>query len=526
MSKARNFFLWITILVAAAGCTDILDQEPKTTLAPGNFYTNIENFEVGVNGAYDALRMAYSTGELAYWRRDLWTDNMVPSASSSIAVNVTAGELTPFSPLPGSFWEEYYASINTINEVLVAIEATDLTETETLHRLEGELLFLRSMLYIDLVMLFGDIPYLRRPPGFSESFFIEVTPKTVVWENIHADLDRAIDMLPATYEPGQRGRATQGAALALQARAWLYDTGSADHWNRLLDYTTRLIDNAPVYGYTLYDDGTPDSYYNLFTTDDHPEDIFSLQHSANLNNWGTFSNDKDVNSYIVTTSLVEAFETTDGRIVTDTADPGYSYFNKEPRFAASILHVGGQRTGTDIFHFVPGNAVFAVSAKIKKGVNYSLPDLKQDPGNQMLLRYADVLLMHAEALNETSDHLGAIDFLKMVRDRAGLPTSLTADYTTVQAAIRHERRVEFCFEGTRYFDIVRWDIGSQVFSGDAETYDRTAYSEVNGDTPREAYPYQKLTEYAYRFIPERRYLFPIPDNERRLNSDLPQNLGY
>ena len=288
MSDQLGFYSFILVLAIFAGCTDILDQEPKITLAPETFYTSVENLEVGVNGAYDALRAAYSDGEPTYWRRDLWTDNLVPSENSNVTDNVTAGQLSPFSPLPDSFWKQHYAAVNAINEVLLAARGSSFPEQQALDRLEGELLFLRAMLYTDLVMLFGDIPFIEEPLSFSESFAIEKTPKPQVWENIHRDLDRAIAILPPVYEQDDVGRATQGAAMTLQLRTWLYDTQVPDHWNKALEYSKTLISNANTYGYALYNDGTPDSFYHLFITDNHEEEVFSLQQAADLNNCNSF----------------------------------------------------------------------------------------------------------------------------------------------------------------------------------------------------------------------------------------------
>lgn len=521
----KNQFILFCVVLTFFGCEDYLNKIPQTSLSPELYYTNDKKIELGVNGVYANLRKCYDTKDYAYWKRDAWTDNLIPGTDYSNLEELITGKMNQYSSMAEEMWSVYYATIISANGVLNYADLEDNISNPTIKRCIGELLFIRSLMYIDLVMVYGDIPLITDLITIKESMTIPRTLTEKVWEQIHADLDRAIDYLPVTYSSNNNGRATKGAAITLQARAYLYHTQHASNWDKVIYYTKLLTDNENTYNYNLYDDGTNDSYYNLFLTPYNKEIVFSVQYANDTKNWNSISNDKYLQQFDVSVSLINEFENNDGARV-PVSDPSFTFFNKDPRFSASLLHIGGSLNKTNKQYFLGTNTTYAVSTRVKKGCDYTLTNMKQDYNHQILLRYSDVLLMQAEALNEVGDQAGAITLIKRVRDRVKLPTNIASTYEDVKQALMHERRIEFCFEGTRYFDIIRWDIGTQVFIGDAFVLDKNKMKTINVNTPQNEYSYPVLKALTYSFSPERKYLFPIPNSELIKNKELKQNKGY
>jgi hypothetical protein len=288
----------------------------------------------------------------------------------------------------------------------------------------------------------------------------------------------------------------------------------------------------PEYGYSLYSD-----YTDLFryAGEDNDEIILAERHMVGQRSHDAFEayaprsmlGGSDV---VPLRSLVDAYEMRDGLSIEESPlyDPENPYENRDLRLYGTLLYPGAEFDG-EIYNSLPDSPTadrvkndFNATATGYQQIKYVDPADREDRGNSgidlIILRYADVLLMYAEAkieLNEIDQSV--YDAINAVRERAGLPPvtgPLTQD--ELREIVRHERRVELALEGLRLFDIRRWEIGEEVMPGRSYGIDY-----VNDEGELETI----LGDNRF-FDPARDYLWPIPLKELDLNAELGQNPGY
>jgi len=346
------------------------------------------------------------------------------------------------------------------------------------------------------------------------------TDRKDVIAKVLSDLDSAAAALPLKYSGGDVGRATKGAAMALKAKVLLWEAsplfaGASDpaKWQAAADAAQAVMNLAGT-GYGLYAD-----YRALFLpqNENNKEVIFDVQFIyPDLGNSFDLI-DKQYNTNAPLLDIANAYDMNNGLPITDPAsgfDPAHPYANRDPRLYQTIVFPG------DTFMTVPVTPTrFAITGYgLKKYSIYDKgappagkSDLKggQSETNYILLRYADVLLMYAEAKNEAvGPDATVFTALNAVRKRAGMPdisTALTQD--SLRTVIRHERRVEFAGEGMYYNDIRRWKTAEQVLGQPIYKYDGSKLETRKFDATRD-------------------YWWPIPQTERDLNPNLTQNDKY
>ena len=393
-----------------------------------------------------------------------------------------------------TLWTGYYSLINKANIVLdqVANNAAVTATPEAKMQAEAEAKFIRGYAYFMLVRLFGRVPIVDKIyTDVTSQSNIPQSTAAQVYAFIESDLKTAAAGLPATWDSRFTGRATSGAANGMLAKVYLYQ----QKWALALS-TAQLVINSGV-----YDLSTP--YAQIFseTGENSKESVFEIQATANATNpeaygvqytnvqgvRGTGAWDMGWGFNVPSTQLEAAYETGD------------------PRRARTILYAGG----TSIY----GEAIPAglPNPRYNNKV-YTNPSVRSSVGNRFgwwmnvrILRYADVVLMAAEAANETGNATLALDYLERVRARARagnaalLPRVTTTDAAALRTAIRQERRVELGMEHERFFDTVRWGIAQQVLAAAGKT----------------------------NFNPARDVLLPIPQTQIDLSKGvLTQNPGY
>jgi hypothetical protein len=392
-------------------------------------------------------------------------------------------------------------------------------------------------MYLQLVSLFGDVPMPLVPMTDAEARELTNTPAAQIYNQILADLDAAIPVLPASYTGNDVGRGTKWAALAFKARAALY----AGRYQIAADAAKQIIDGG---AFTLHP-----NYAQLFSyAGENSKEIILARNyaktaqAAGLNNnifgeYGPPTN--SASGHVVPIrALVDAYLMKDGQPTSTsplfnakpwTPTDTLSYTsNRDPRLAATILYPGAPWDG-GTFDSRPvglsakpeainlGNENVSVTGfNIRKYID--LTD-KADRGNggidMILMRYADVLLMYAEAKFELGQNDAlALAAFNLVRTRAGMPTVATL----TQADIRLERRIELAFEGLRLFDIRRWKTAATVMPTPVVT--GIDYINASGTKVTATYPASA------RQFPARAYLWPIPQSELDLNANLKQNPGF
>lgn len=353
------------------------------------------------------------------------------------------------------FWSGQYQEINLCNQVLDNVPGITMDESLKARYL-AEAKFVRAYCYFRLVRAFGDVPLRLKVPQTAEEFNLPRTPKADVWAAVEQDLTDAASTLPASYGGADLGRATKGAALALHAKVAMYQTlDNSSKWNDVLTYTNQVMGM----GYQLFGD-----FEKLFRIENENsvESIFEIQAALIPNNSAASnsqysqvqgvrgSNGGGWGFNVPTQSLVDEYE------------------NGDPRMDATIIFRGETTPEGDAIPTVGDNPMYNQKSYVPFGdwVSGYTEGCQQ---NIRVIRYAEVLLMNAEANNELGNSGAALSVLESVRSRARagdstiLPQVTTNDQTQLRQAIWHERRVELAMEFDRYFDVIRQGRGATVF---------------------------------------------------------------
>ncbi len=429
-------------------------------------------------------------------------------------------------------WENLYKGVQASNTFLANIDRIETDNTTLINSLTGEVMVLRSWFYIRLAMLFGDVPLIVESLPLSESYSVSRTPVEQIWDFIELDLTQAANLLPV--DQSTSGRITKGAALGLKARAMLY----AGRWAKAAEAAKAVMDLGK---YSLYP-----SYENFYTyaAESNSEVIFEQQFERNLGshrlalNISPNSLRPTANNTVPTHIAVDAFQMTNGKSISDGDsgfDPFNPYENRDPRLRYAIFLPGDMFPDGSILDSYPGSTTGDAvddnsEAHTRTGFYqrkyFTAEDLQADLAtsgiNLVHMRYADVLLMYAEAKIEANDiDDSVIEAINQVRARADVnmpayPLSMR-DQNELRDMVRNERLVELCFEGLRYFDIRRWKVSENVIPG--KVLGMTYVDENNQLVTVEAGIIKEFNK-------DRDYLWPLPADELILNENLVQNPNW
>lgn len=530
--KSRYLFLSaLVVTMPLGGCQSsdsLLDVVSPTTVSDAIFWTQEADAVLFLTGTYSALPGWFDVIGL-----DGVTDNGGVNRQFDNRYVYSDGSFDPQSAYSRNQWVQYYNGVARANTLLSNIDRIPAAKIDATRKARyiAEAKFLRGALYLQLVGLFGPVPMPLVPVTDAQARELTNETTAKLYDQILLDLDAATAGLPVSYAGADIGRATKGAALAYKARAALY-AGR----NQIAADAAKAVMNLGVYSLLA-------DYANLFlyAGEGSAETIFARRYAKAAQATGQANGifaeygpptNAGPSRVVPIRSLVDAYQMIDGKPITASAlyDPAWNkmYDNRDPRLAATILYPTASWDGA-VFDSRPlpiskrpeaingGNENVSVTGyNIRKYID--LTD-KADRGNGgvdvLLMRYADVLLMFAEAKVALGQaDASALAALNLVRVRAGMP-ALT---TLTQADVRYERRVELAFEGLRLFDIRRWQIATQVMPASAVT--GIDYIDAAGVKKTAAQPASA------RAFPPRAYLWPIPQSELDLNKGLKQNAGF
>lgn len=386
---------------------------------------------------------------------------------------------TPRTEEFNNFWKLEYKGITQCNTVIEKVAPIAMDE-DLKNRIIAEAYFLRAFYYFQLTQVFGDVQLITKITPPAEIKFAK-SPVADIYAQIIKDCDFAAQYLPATYPASETGRATKGAAFALAAETNLY----AKNWSGVLTYVQKVKDLG-IYGLMA-------DYADNFkkNTQNNKESVWEIQHTNLQLGVGN-----SLNQTWLSKKVPDGYgfaEVTQGYY--DEFEPG------DPRRDFTIAS-----NNQDYFGVIYKNSFSSTRHSPRK---YLQPDStvtqKADGDiNVTPIRYAEVLLWEAEALNELGRTVDAQEPLEEVRARARnqaanpdttLPAVTTTDPEVMRQAIRHERSVELGFEMHKFFDYVRWGIAAE-----------------------------KLAPYG--FVANKNEHFPLPQQEIDLNPFLTQNTGY
>ena len=489
------------LVLIATGCSkDFLDRDPYIGSSAGNFYQTAEDAEAATIACYAPLQVEISDGAHFRW---YFGDIVSDDADKGGSGDTDEPDLLEFEgffgdPSSGIVLGELktaYKGITYCNLALENIPGVDMDELEK-SALLGEAQFLRAYWYFNLVTTFGRVPLVTRSLAPSE--FAQPQAETdEIWAQIVADLEEAAANLPekSAYSTAETGRATRGAANALLAKAHLYQGNWAECRSRCED----VVNSGEYF--------LDPNYGSIFTEagENGPGSIWEIQYANNTGgNWGAqfWSDGSYTNVFqrargtfsgygfnLPTQDFVDEFEVWTVNDTTELTDPrlGYTVYKINDN-ASDWGQITEESTGAP--HPYYARKYFNPASELAP-----FGDPNPNGGsNDRVIRFADVLLMHAEACNRSGDDATAIASLNLVRARATVPAVDGLSGQTLLNAIWHERRVELGLEGHRFFDLVRQGRAAQLLDG---------------------------------FVPGKSELFPIPTAEITLsNGQLTQNPGY
>lgn len=491
LSRRRAVGL-VAALLLFTGCNDILNTEPPDSINSANFFQTAGDAVAAVNGAYQPLQWP-KLYNMRMWTTDIIAGNSVVGAGGGTD-GIETKNLADFVALssnPGvlDLWRGPWPGILRANLVLAKVPGIDM-DAGLKNRVLGEAHFLRALYYFNLVRLFGGVPEITAPQNPGDDLRPARASAQAIYDDvIIPDLQAAMQLLPPreSYSGPDVGRASLGSATGLLAEVYL----TLGDWQKVVDLTTQV----EALGYSL-DQNYADNFDP--TRENGPESLFEVQYfgKSNFNFWSnenqaawhsTFMGPR--NSGLVaggwgwnqpTQEFVDAYEPGDRRKdVTLLYEGG-------PAFDGQAYSAAWSTTGYNVRKFLVPHSV--------------APTYDADPLNFPVLRFADVLLMKAEALNELGRTNEAEAPLNLVRRRAGLGDVTGLSQPAMRDTILHERRVELAFEGKRWFDLIRVDGGQ--------------------------YGLDFLHSIGKTNATKDRLLLPIPQAEIDANPNLTQNPGY
>ncbi len=517
----KAFAFLIIFLLGTTACNkDFLERNPIDQGSVSGFFETQEDVIRAVNGIYDVFQGSIWGGAF-YWMQhnfDIMTDNGVGCCPweqqyTTIAKgehNSTTGGIINLK------WDFGYEGIFRANSVLENIEKVKL-DANTQKLIVAEVRFLRGLFYQEMTNLYGDLPLILKVIDRKEALTVKRDPKQQVLAAIYADLDFAEANLGLTPFRGDIGRPTKQAAIAVKARLKLYNKdyqGAAAEAKKIMDLAAA---NPSLIGLV-------ENYVDVFspTNENNKEVLFDIQYKGGTQGEGNFvqvalapgpegTPGNGWGSITPTDQLANSFYMRDGLPSSQSPlfDANNPYANRDPRLLGNLFVPGlstwrGETYKASLSGFSP---FFAVRKWVDPNALIGENGCSCNETNFILYRYADILMIFAEATNELSGPTAAVyDAVNQIRKRAGMPdfpAGLTKDQ--MREEIKHERHVEFPWEGTRYFDLIRW--------GDAEKV-----------IPNVTLFGQSLD--ARVFQAPKHNLFPIPQKEIDLNSNLTQNPGY
>ena len=431
-----------------SSCSDFLEQNPQTDLSENDFYKTADDILSAVNGAYSSLQEGDIYGNW-YVFGEIPSDNTRNQLSGSVT---TQNEFDQFyidtqNSMIANFWKAAYKVINRTNTILGRIDGIEIN-AELANRYKLECKFIRALMYFNLVRVYGDVPLVLKEISISESYDILREPKENVYNQIIADLKEA-QGLPVSYSTAEDGRATQGAAKALLANVYMTLHKYAEAETILAEIINSgrysLLENTPG---SLNIDG----YKNVFSPVNHnsKEGIFEIQFLKG--GYGEGSN--YANNFAPEnsgTNVVAVGGTGGNNIPEMDIYNAYEEGDLRRDFSMSLGYYDNRK-----------NNEWVESRYVCKFMD--VPYQNNDASNNYpVIRYADVILMYAEALNQNGKTAEACKYLNMTRRRGfGYQTTETSpvDLQTTDKAqfalmVEQERRVELAFENHRWFDLIR-----------------------------------------------------------------------
>ena len=531
MKKRFPILALAGVLVAVAACKDkFLTEVPSDFVSPENFYRNEGDALAAINASYATfINLQSPLSSSDYVGRNFWmlteyptevvTSRLSTANERSLIGNFNAQFNSAHSYLQ-TVWQAAYAGINRANSVIDNVPKIDMDPTRR-DQIVAEAKFLRSLHYYWLAGLFGGVPLKLEETKSIEGSTLPRSSAQDTWAQIEKDLTEAAAVLPTSWPSSEYGRATKGAALALLGKAYLQAAatggGSAGDYQKALD----AFDQVMALGYSL----DPD-YASLFTGQNErsPEIIFSLQnvrvagYGGRITEWFSPRTSPSIfppgaqNQFQAERPFFDSYDTNDVR--------------KAGTWLLSFTNAGKTIAWSWTSGIQSSSKYGSTGPVPRKYLDLAAPDGGAEEPDVIIIRYADVLLSAAEAINEISGpNATAYGYVDAVRARANV-APLTAGLTQDQFrdSLYVERRYELALEMEGVFDMRRdWPFAKSRIEAEMALLPNENKSPFTSSVEK----FTKQPDGTYVVpIDDKWRLYPIPARACELNPELAQNPGW
>jgi hypothetical protein len=572
----KNIFLFATagFFMMLSSCSkNLLDVTPTTGISGPTLFSDYNLTQAFVNNNYRDLTYGFYN---LHWQAFLLTaatDETLSAYESYAGVNIiNKGNLDP-SPTGGSFtgtfdgnayprqqaWANNYNYIAQCNQFFENVHLLQNATAADISRMTGEMKALRAFRYFNLVKHYGGVPIITKTFTLNDSFNVARNTIDECFSFIIKELDSAILLLPAVAT--NTGTIDQAVAMSLKSRVLL--TYASPLFNPAADLTrwqAAADASLAVMNLNRYSLVPWSAYKNMFIKFDagNTENIFVTINKPGVPSeghqddypWPGLTFEYAVMPFIrggnimytPCQQMVDSYETLGGKMITDPTsgyDPQNPYANRDPRLDVDVYHQGSQLNQSSIDFTSPDGIDFnqnqtVTGYMLAKFVDPSVYDaqgltLGSGQGGQpwIYMRYAEILLNYAEAINEAQGPANAYDAINQIRTRAGMPNLPGGlSQSDMRLRIQNERKVELAFEEHRFWDVRRWKIAETVNNFTAMGVSVTKSGSVlqyNYGVPSTG---GSLDYDPVRVFNAKNYFFPIPLAEIAADPNLVQNPGY
>lgn len=536
------YFILACSVLCCGGCSKFLERDPLSQAAEDTYWQTADDAQSGLNAVYSTLPDSRD-----FWR-DCHSDNSVMTNAwgEGGMGYVSMGTSSPTDAYISEEWRYDYIRIALY--YIDKLKGMDI-DAALKKQFNGEARFILAMRYFRMVQLFGDVPLIKEKPVDLDSAALPRSPKQDVLDYALQNVDSAINAgLP---DKDETGRISKAAAFMLKANIYLYmasykkfhdNQDDPDLWKE----AAGVADSVTTMGFSLVDD-----YASLFkheANDNNSEVILAYQYVQDkithmlpvlCSPAGTGITGEGWASFCPTRDLVDSYECTDGKSIQESAlyDVNNPWENRDKRLKETFMLPGVPvlRPNGAYTPYEPHPSYNMPEKMNNEGggltgfmyLKFNEPDFpkpEESYTNWPIYRYAETLLVLAEALNEYDPSNPKIAWaVDQVRTRAGLPgiDAYLGNQSKMRDIIREERRHEFVAEHKRYFDILRWKIAEDVLNKPAYGINSNVNDPI-GDWTKPMFKAQDRV-----FDPAKNYLWPVPQTAIDKNKNLlPQNPGW
>lgn len=446
----KNIILSISLMLFIVSCSERLELSPISNKNVGNFYQTEQQFYQAIIGCYDGLQNAVLKQNYSYMMTESRSDN------SWQQVDYDDGQTSRFIDNPSTqilntAWAASYSYIARCNYVLQNLETNNVLSESVKNLFKGEALFIRALIYFDLVRFFKDVPIVDRIISIEEAYSFEKSSMETVYDFIVSDLKQAAQLLPDVKPSENKNRATSIAAKAFLGKVYVFRSGyplNKNEWELASEELKSVLDVVETTGFFS-------SYSDIFSYTNEGKDqaVFSIGCKSGAEGEGNPFPTRNAPNGINpgTDPLMIPFGGSPMQLFLDDYILG-SIFDEpnDKRYYYSVQTKWIEKSKDTVTNW-------PFCSKYKNGPIAAASDWDID---WIMLRYTDVYMLYGEAQYHLGNKEPALDILNDVRERAGLEQLTIEDIDSEEKfvdALLKERRKEFCFENQRWFDLVRTD---------------------------------------------------------------------